>query len=202
MGKVEKTLTEWGFEAKMALGKNFSTHFYIVDSVMGSGKTTAAINMINNAGDDKRFLFITPYLKQVERIILSCADKQFEQQLGKAAQQDGTSIVTIKSYAPNHLVYEANSDKGGVLVFSEIYYPEWTATVDGQKVDIGRVNYVLRAINVKPGKHEVVLDFHPTSIRTTEGVAYASYGLLAVLIAVGILVESRKRKQAATDKQK
>ncbi len=63
----------------MALGKNFSTHFYIVDSVMGSGKTTAAINMINNAGDDKRFLFITPYLKQVERIILSCADKQFEQ---------------------------------------------------------------------------------------------------------------------------
>jgi hypothetical protein len=130
------------------------------------------------------------------------ADKQFEQQLGKAAQQDGTSIVNIKSYAPNHLVYEANSDKGGVLVFSEIYYPEWTATVDGQKVDIGRVNYVLRAINVKPGKHEVVLDFHPTSIRTTEGVAYASYGLLAVLIAVGILVESRKRKQAATDKQK
>ncbi len=129
------------------------------------------------------------------------ADQQFESQLGKAAQQDGTSMVTIKSYEPNHLVYEANSDKGGVLVFSEIYYPEWTATVDGHKVDIGRVNYVLRAINVKPGKHEVVLDFHPASIRTTEGIAYASYGLLAVLVALGIFFERRKQKQARNGEQ-
>ncbi len=122
------------------------------------------------------------------------ADKKFAATLGKAAKQDGTSMVTIKSYAPNHLVYEASSDKGGVLVFSEIYYPEWTATVGGQKVDIGRVNYVLRAINVKPGKHEVVLDFHPASIRTTEGIAYASYGILALAIALGLFVEYRKKQ--------
>lgn len=123
------------------------------------------------------------------------ADKKFEAQLGKAVRQDGTSMVTIKSYAPNHLVYETNSDKGGVLVFSEIYYPGWTATVDGQKTDIGRVNYILRAINTKPGKHEVVLDFHPASIRTTEGIAYASYGILAIAIALGLFVEYRKKKK-------
>ena len=121
------------------------------------------------------------------------ADKKFEAQLGKAVKQDGTSMVTIKSYAPNHLVYETNSEKGGVLVFSEIYYPGWTATVDGQKNDIGRVNYILRAINTKPGKHEVVLDFHPASIRTTEGIAYASYGILALAIALGLFVEYRRK---------
>lgn len=123
------------------------------------------------------------------------ADKKFEAELGNAVQQNGMSMVTLKSYEPNHLTYEANSDKGGVLVFSEIYYPGWTATVDGQKAELGRVNYILRALQVKPGKHEVVLDFHPSSIRTTETIAYCSYGLLAVLIAFGIFAETRKKKQ-------
>ena len=59
------------------------------------------------------------------------------------------------------LQYEVSSKTGGLIVFSEIYYPGWTATVDGQEVAVGRVNYVLRAINVKPGHHKVVLDFHP-----------------------------------------
>ena len=52
------------------------------------------------------------------------------------------------------------------------------ATVDGQSVELGRVNYILRAVNVKPGKHIVVLDFHPTSISTTETIAYISIVIL------------------------
>lgn len=122
--------------------------------------------------------------------------------LGKAVKQTGNAVATIKSYEPNHLVYEANSDKGGVLVFSEIYYPGWKATVDGQPVELGRVNYILRAIQIKPGKHEVVLDFHPTTIRATESIAYASYGILAIIIAIGLFIEWRKNKQnATTDKE-
>ena len=124
------------------------------------------------------------------------ADKKFEQQLGKAVTQDGESMVTLKSYEPNHLVYEAKSDKGGVLVFSEIYYPGWTATVDGKSVELGRVNYILRALQIKAGKHEVVLDFHPATIRETETVAYVAYALLAILIALGIYTEWRKKKSA------
>lgn len=123
------------------------------------------------------------------------ADKKFEAQIGKAVKQEGTSMVTIKSYEPNRITYEANSDKGGVIVFSEVYYPGWTATVDGQNIELGRVNYILRALQVKPGKHEVVLDFHPTSIRVTETVAYCSYGLLAILIAAGVFVSVRKKKE-------
>lgn len=61
------------------MGKFKNTRFYVVDSVMGSGKTSAAINMINESDDDTRFFFITPYLAQVDRIIRSCPGKQFEQ---------------------------------------------------------------------------------------------------------------------------
>lgn len=124
------------------------------------------------------------------------ADKRFAQQLGQSVQQGSMSMATLKTYAPNALSYEVNSDKGGVLVFSEVYYPGWTATVDGQLAELGRVNYILRAINLKPGKHTVALDFHPSSIRRTETVAYAAYGLLAVLMALGLFFEWKKNKGA------
>lgn len=47
--------------------------------MMGQGKTSAMINYINTSGEDVRFLFITPYLTEVERIIEFCPDKQFKQ---------------------------------------------------------------------------------------------------------------------------
>ncbi|WP_181279880.1 hypothetical protein [Bacillus atrophaeus] len=49
----------------------------IVDSIMGSGKTSAAINKMNNANKDENFIFITPYLNEVERIKKSIKTKQF-----------------------------------------------------------------------------------------------------------------------------
>jgi len=124
------------------------------------------------------------------------ADEQFSGVLAQAVEQDGTSLVEMKSYAPNHLIYNIDTEKGGVLVFSEIYYPGWTATVDGQPVELGRVDYVLRALNLKAGKHEVVLDFHPATIKATETIAYASYGVIVLLILLGsIAAYSRKRRQ-------
>lgn len=124
------------------------------------------------------------------------ADKKFQVQLQASQVQDNTSLVTLKSYEPNHLVYEVNSDKGGIVVFSEVYYPEWTATIDGEKADLGRVNYILRALQVKAGKHEVVLDFHPASINKTETVAYVAYIVLFLAILLGAGLEWKKRKKA------
>lgn len=124
------------------------------------------------------------------------ADKKFLKQLGQAVVQDNTSLVTLKTYQPNQLTYEVESNKGGVVVFSEVYYPGWTAKVDGQSVDVGRVNYILRAINVKPGKHEVVLSFFPKSVDITESIAYAAFALLVVLILLVAFIEFKKQKSS------
>ena len=122
------------------------------------------------------------------------ADQQFKNVLGEAVAQDSVGVVRIKAYEPNMLTYEVESDKGGIVVFSEIYYPGWTATVDGVEQELGRVNYVLRALSVKPGKHEVVLSFFPKSIDRTETVAYVSYAILLVIILMLIWIEYRRRK--------
>ena len=123
------------------------------------------------------------------------ADKKFEEQLGQSVEQDTLSRVTITAYEPNQLTYEVNSGKGGVVVFSEIYYPGWTATVDGQEQPLGRVNYVLRALQVKPGKHKVVLSFFPKSIDRTETIAYMAYVLLLLIIVALVWTAYRKRRQ-------
>ena len=123
------------------------------------------------------------------------ADAKFKTQLGDAVEQDSVSIVTIKTYEPNELSYEVNSGKGGVVVFSEVYYPGWTATVDGQPAELGRVNYILRALNVKPGKHEVVLTFKPKSVNTTETIAYVSYVILILVVLGAAYMEWKRRKK-------
>lgn len=123
------------------------------------------------------------------------ADKRFEEVLGKAVEQDTLSRVNITAYEPNQLTYEVNSGKGGVVVFSEIYYPGWTAAVDGVEQPLGRVNYVLRALQVGPGKHEVVLSFFPKSIDRTETIAYAAYGVLAIILLFLAYRTYRRRQQ-------
>ena len=123
------------------------------------------------------------------------ADEKFRDVLGESKQQDSTSIVRLTAYEPNELQYDVESTQGGVIVFSEIYYPGWTATVDGQDIEVGRVNYVLRALRVEPGSHKVVLSFFPKSIDTTETIAYIGYVLLILTVGFAIWRQSRRRKE-------
>lgn len=134
-------------------------------------------------------------LSHIDLRHVAVADSRFKSQLGSGCEQTGESVVRINSCEPNHLKYTPNSTKGGVVVFSEIYYPGWTATVDGTEVELGRVNYVLRALQVKPGRHTVELTFRPKSVAVTETIAYSAYVVLLVVVAGIVIFEYRKRNK-------
>lgn len=116
---------------------------------------------------------------------VALVDEKFKQALGdpSTVSADSTAHVTLLSYEPNELNYEVNSSKGGVVVFSEIYYPGWTAKMDGQDIPIGRADYVLRAVQAPAGKHHIEMVFKPSSITTTETIAWISLALLMLLLA-------------------
>ena len=109
---------------------------------------------------------------------------------------DSAATVRLTSYDANALVYEVNSSKGGVVVFSEIYYPGWQATVDGEPVEIACADYILRAIKVAPGKHTVAFKFDPKSLHVTETVANVSLVLLmlGMLFLLGREVWKRRKE--------
>ncbi|MCI6235226.1 MAG: YfhO family protein [Prevotella sp.] len=122
------------------------------------------------------------------------ADKKFQQTLGASTTNDSTATVTLKSYEPDRLVYDVKSTNGGVLVFSEIYYPGWTATIDGNDVPVGRVNYVLRALNMNPGNHKVELTFKPKTVVMTERIANTASAILVIILVVVTIAAYRKRR--------
>ncbi len=157
--------------------------------VYGNAWFVDKVNYVNNANEE---------IDGIAKINLrheSVADKKYQEALGASTEQSSVSTVTLKTYEPNELTYEVNSDKGGIVVFSEVYYPGWTATIDGQKAEVGRVDYILRALNVKPGKHTVVLTFKPQSIRNTETIAYVSYAILILAIIAIIYINVRRKKE-------
>ena len=115
-------------------------------------------------------------------------DKKFES-IVKPLPSDSTATIELVAYEPNYLKYEVNSEKGGTVVFSEIYYPGWLSMIDGQETAHGRANYILRAMNVPAGKHVVEFRFDPKSLHTTETIAFIALGLLALLAVVVIVLK-------------
>ena len=86
------------------------------------------------------------------------------------------------------------------MVFSEIYYPGWTATIDGQPAELGRVNYILRALKVPAGSHKVVMTFKPTSVKATNTIAFVALGLI-IVVFVGALVLAIRKSSEKQNKQ-
>ncbi len=78
------------------------------------------------------------------------------------------------------------------LVLTDLYYPGWTAFVDGREVPIHRANYLFRAVWVPEGAREVRFLFRPTSFRVGLGLATV-VGMLIIMIGVGVAVRGRQR---------
>ena len=114
---------------------------------------------------------------------------------------DASASIKLNTYAPDVLTYTSNSSADGVAVFSEIYYPYgWNAYIDGKKVELFRVNYLLRALNIPAGQHEIRMEFRPESVRKGNilsgifiGIMYAT---VLGLIAGTLIKRGRQRKSA------
>lgn len=121
-------------------------------------------------------------LDSLDTRTVAVADSRFRATLGQTVAPAAGDTIYETSYAPNRLTYKARSARGGVAVFSEIYFPwGWQATVDGRPAEIGRVNYVLRALRLAPGEHTVEFRFDPQSLRVTNTLGIVSVALIYAL---------------------
>lgn len=126
-------------------------------------------------------------LDKIEPSKVAVADKRWAGVLGQSREKSAGDTIYETSYAPNRLTYNVRSAKGGVAVFSEVFFPwGWEATIDGKPAEIGRVNYILRAMNVPAGEHRIEMRFDPPSIKATVKVAKVSVVLIYLSVAAAI----------------
>ena len=125
---------------------------------------------------------------------VAVADNRFRPLLGDSKPKSAGDTIFETSYAPNRLTYHADTRNGGVAVFSEVYFPwGWHVTIDGKPAELGRVNYVLRALNIPAGSHTIEMWFDPESLHTTNTVAtVAIIAIYLLLIAAGGYALCRK----------
>lgn len=69
---------------------------FIVDEIMGSGKTKKAIEYINSTKREQKFIFVTPYLSEVERIVELCPAKNFYAPDNKKGNKNKSLMSQIK----------------------------------------------------------------------------------------------------------
>ncbi|MBQ0075983.1 MAG: YfhO family protein, partial [Bacteroidales bacterium] len=106
------------------------------------------------------------------------------------------AIINLTSYAPNKLVYEAQTQQERLAVFSEIYYPyDWHLYIDGEESPIYRVDYTLRAARIPQGKHELVMEFVPAALQTDKWcMAILILAIMLSLIVLGVHLFSNARQ--------
>lgn len=124
-------------------------------------------------------------------------NEKYQSDLGETvASADTSATIKLVSYAPNQLKYETSSKSDQIAVFSEIYYKQWQAYIDGKEVPIACTDYILRALKVPAGSHRIEFKFDPQSIHVTETIAYISLGVLLLIVLFLIFRTWQQTKDA------
>ncbi len=157
---------------------------------LGNAWFVSEVKWVDNA--DAEMVAITDF----DPSHTAVADRRFAREIGdKVVPPAVGDTIYETGYKPDELTYRYRSQQGGLAVFSEIYFPwGWQVTVDGKPIDMARVNYVLRAVNLPAGEHEVIFRFDPPSVHTTEAIAYVSLFLILVAFVGTGFVAWKRRK--------
>jgi hypothetical protein len=113
----------------------------------------------------------------------------------RASPDSGASCRIVK-YSINAISMEVTTDRDGLLVLSEIYYPEWKATIDNAPAPIYRADYALRAIPVKKGAHQITCVYDPQALKKGLNISLASFALTIAFGTAGFV--RRKKKSTAS----
>lgn len=116
-------------------------------------------------------------------------EQQYAALLKDVTAADSTSMIKMTSFDNDAISYESQSSGTHFAVFSEIFYKDWDAYIDGKKVPIIKVNYVLRGLVIPAGNHKIEFKFEPSIYYTSKAISNYSSWLLFIILLIGIGVE-------------
>ena len=104
-------------------------------------------------------------------------------------------VARIREYEPERVVVDTQTDVGGFLVLSDLFFPGWQAFTDGIRTPVYRANFLFRAVPVPPGKRVVTFRYKPRSFRLGAGISISTLVILFSLVVAGFVSIRYRQRQ-------
>jgi len=124
-------------------------------------------------------------------------DDSFKNIVAGLTAPDSAASIRQTSFDNMAISYESNSSTTSLAVFSEVYYRDWKAYIDGKETPVAKANYVLRALVIPAGTHKIEFKFEPKVFNTSYTISKYAGWVLSILLVVFIAysVVNRKNKK-------
>ncbi len=165
-------------------GENGEPEARYNDGALGNAWFVEDVVIVDNANEE------LDAIAAIDPAVTAVVDKRFMRE-AESLHADSSSVVELTDWRANRLTYKASTSSDALAVFSEIYYPRgWRATIDGAEVPVMRADYILRALEVPAGEHEIVFSFAAPHFGLLKGVTAASSAiiLLGTLLSLALCV--------------
>jgi hypothetical protein len=162
----------------------------LIEEANGNAWFILNLKMVNSADEEIKAL------DSLNTKTTAIIRKELANELSENYTIDSTATIELTKYQANEIAYQSNTSTDQFAVFSEIYYKNgWNAYIDGEETEIYPVNYVLRAIEIPAGNHQIEFKFEPEIIKKGNRITLASYALLLLIPMVWFGVEKKKKKK-------
>lgn len=150
----------------------------------GNAWIVSDIKWVENAGDEMAAI------KTIDTKNTAILHKEFDKLVNQPLSHDAESVIMMTKYSPNELIYSFESRQNELVVFSEIWTRHsWNIYIDGEKGDLLRADYLLRAALIPSGSHEIVMRYEPKIWNVGNKIAFVS-SLIIILGFVAMVVFS------------
>ena len=164
---------------------------YVISSEERQLKVTKVPNYYPRAWISNSYEVVSDYDQRLERLKLCQFSKdtvmlEIDPQLHDWLGSNPNGEVRFTKYSANQLELEVNASSNGLLTLSEVNFPGWIATVDGQPTPIWTSYHILRTIKVPEGNHKVIFCYSLTSLRIGKILT-----LLGIILLLGLIINSK-----------
>ena len=179
--------------------------------IQPQGNTTVAAqnpDALGNAWFVKGVIFVKGPVAEMNALTnflprdTAIVDESFKAAVTAYSPADSGATITQQSFDNDEIVYASNSGANHVAVFSEVYYKDWRAYIDGKEVPIFKANYVLRALVVPAGKHTISFKFEPALFFLSKNISTISSWLLFALMLFCAVVTVKNINKVNTGNNK
>ncbi len=112
------------------------------------------------------------------------------------ADAQAENIVRITDYQANQITLKATSPRGGEVILTDLFYPGWEVTVDGQPAEPHRVEGMYRGVTVTAGEHSIVWQYRPKSV--SRGMIVTLLASIIWVVGTGWFSRDRVSRQPPT----